>query len=96
MRPKLTVVIATINFFASLTLFAIALDPFLGMSKFPFPCEPCGWKYDSKLIYFSSFSIPAVMLFIGAVGGLRSRNNNARFSFFILLSALGYISAFLP
>lgn len=78
MKPYVLVLAALlfVNVALAILYLAMSLDPYLGnMQDFYFPCEACGWHYESKATYFCAAAIPSAALFLGAWVGWKKREH---------------------
>lgn len=86
---------AAIHAIAGLALLSMSVDPYVGSLKdFHFPCEPCGWHYETKLTYFLTFAVPGALLLVSSGIAWRSRSWRFMFLGLALLPAMVYLWGF--
>lgn len=80
-------VLLFINAAFAVLFLVMSLDPYLGdMQDFYFPCEGCGWHYESKATYFLASAIPSATLFLATWTGWKKRKHPGQALLVLLLS----------
>lgn len=88
--------VAILNTAAATLLLAMSVDPYLGdMQNFYFPCEPCGWYYRTKFIYFLTIAVPGILLLFSSVVAWRAKRRPFLILGLALLPVGIYVGMFL-
>ncbi len=80
-------VLLFINAAFAVLFLVMSLDPYWGdMQDFRFPCEACGWHYETKAIYSLTSAIPSAVLFLGTWFGWKKRQHRGQALLVLLLT----------
>lgn len=78
-----------VNSALAILYLAMSLDPYFGsLRDFYFPCEGCGWHYESKATYFLASAIPSATLFLATGIGWKKREHHGQALLVLLLSPI--------
>ncbi len=78
-----------VNSALAILYLAMSLDPYIGsLQDFYFPCEGCGWHYESKATYFLASAIPSATLFLATWTGWKKRKHQGQALLVLLLSPI--------
>lgn len=87
--------VSAMHAIAGFALLTISVDPYVGnLQDFHFPCEPCGWYYETKLMYFITSAVPGALLLVSSGIAWRSRSRRFMFLGLALLPAMAYLWVF--